>query len=214
MKFSNDHDRYVHGLTMEGTTLTGGDVAAPTGWFAAVDLDDLSPSAITHYGGEYVLLQESNEGFVTVVGFAEKDARDRRFNDLNLAWLMWLYDIEDQNLRDAIDGYTQAAMYAAGFENQGLHWSKQAQDRIFGDVTNFVLQNHDDLREWLTATGHEWLQVGIDFEFTRNHRAMTFAGRDGAMEKAQDATVRLVDTTLAWPSLTPFVNEDGELGVK
>jgi hypothetical protein len=232
MKFNNRHDEYLYeGAVTSGVVSGHGDPDGPVGWFAPITLIDGHPfeadgderSALDFYGTEWLIMHESNEGFVTVRTFDTEVKRNDTVNQLVRLDRMLRAGITDGEAREAIDGYLQAARHAAILTHadgstwllgdQELSWSPAAQSQIADEVTDFITQNVKQINEWREATGHAWLQVGIDFHFTRNLLSQTFATRDNAGVVA-GATVLLVQAAEAWGRQVVVVDANGELGVQ
>jgi hypothetical protein len=206
-KFNNEHDEYVWQKSLDGIyDESGGDDASPTGWFAAITLDPTDEQEhITHYGTPYLLLSESNAGFVTVLPFEKQSERDRRLLDLQQAYGQWFEGIDDQSMREAIDNYLTSAIFTGKYD-AAQTWAPAAQVQARDDVTRFILENVEFIRSWMKNTGHNWVQVGIDFWLTRNRHGAGFWSRDKAGEDGD----RLTAAAHEWRELVVFIDENKE----
>lgn len=116
--------------------------------------------------------------------------------------------IEDQQTKDAIDGYLQAAVFTSDFDGDMLDWSPEAQIAARDDVVGFITEIPDSIRKWQELTGHEWLQVGIDFWLTRNREGAGFWSRDNA----EPMGGVLTDVAHKWPERHVMVDDSNEMG--
>lgn len=190
-----------------------GDETAPSGAFAAVDLDEsVSDQRIVSLAlrGPHLIVTENSDGIVAVRGY-EKDERDRLIRQYRNAYNLWLADIAPADALAAIMNYQQAAEDTstddAGdtYSGRGLPWSQEAQLQAQNEVIEFITSNGDDCREF--AESHAgWPQVGIDFWLTRNRHGAGFWDRGvGAVGQ------RLTDAAHPWGELHVWLNEQGEL---
>lgn len=213
MKFKDDWDEHAFRLTLDDGP-GHGDVSAPFGWFSALTLqpDNDGPSIIEHYGTPYLIVHESAAGFVTVLPFEKQTERDRRIKDLEQAHALHEAEVSDDQIKEAIENYLSAAMFTAtdGFgdplEGQGVQWGPDAQVQARDEVIDFVTQNIEEIRAFMTATGHGWAQVGIDFSLTRNGHGAGFWDR-GAGEPG----VALTESSKAWGEILVVVNSKGQV---
>lgn len=214
MKFNHIADEFVY----ENVEDNSGESEAPTGWFGRLDMRDrdvIEAGFIEHYGTPFVIVQESNEGFVTVLPFETKEKRDERYADLERAYGLYSGGITPEQAREAIDGYHQAMMFTATDENGdsldglGLAFSPAAQKTMNHDVLDFLGQNAAEIHEFCAVTRHGFLQVGIDFSLTRNRHGAGFwdrgAGQVGAV---------LTEAAHPWGEQSVYVGDSGELEVQ
>lgn len=120
--------------------------------------------------------------------------------------------ISDDDAREAIDGYLQAALFvgtpdSGDLTGAGLSFSAEAQEQARDDVLEFITKHHENIAVWRERTGHEWLQVGIDLYFTRNRREAGFWSRDNAGLSGE----WLTNLSHMLPEVTLIRDEDGEL---
>ena len=120
--------------------------------------------------------------------------------------------ITDEEVREAIDGYLQAAKFT-GITEDGhpldgtdYAWSSDAQDQARDDVIDFIVANVSAIREFQRVTGHGWLQVGIDFSLTRNGHGAGFWSR-GTGKVVDDLT----EAAHSFGGATVIVNSEGEM---
>jgi hypothetical protein len=214
-KFNNEHDEYLwEGSVISGVVTGDGDVEAPTGWFAPITLQTEGPGwqleeskAAAHYGTKWLILHESNEGFVTVLPFDTEQRRDRHAADLRNAYALYVAEIEEAQAREAIDGYLQAAKYTSEWDRvPEVRWSGAAQQTAADEVQEFIAQNADACRAFMAATRHSWLQIGIDFSLTRNRHGSGFWDRG-----ASGAGEALTEAAHPWGETTVFLDDNGEL---
>lgn len=118
--------------------------------------------------------------------------------------------ITEDEAREAIDGYLQAALFAApngDLSGRGLSWSAEAQSQARRDVIHFITDNVLVCTDWRQQTGHDWMQIGIDLLFTRNREGAGFWSRDGAGAVGDTLT----DLAHAYPEVRVIVDDNGEL---
>lgn len=222
MKFNNEHDEYLWSGAVESGAISGdGDVEAPTGWFAGIDLtpdvdDDDEGKALAFYGTRWLILHESNQGFVTVLTFDTEVARNDHLRMLEQAYALWTLDVDEEVARLVLDNYLQAAIYTGVDERgrrlderDGLTWTVAAQRRAQFDAFDFVTQNIDMIRAFLELTHRPWEQIGIDFYLTRNRMAKGFKDRRGGAPGEE-----LHEAAVAWGPIEPMISESGELDWK
>lgn len=203
MKYASEWDERVCGMA-DGPGY--GDVEAPTGWFDSVDLSkaDDGTDIVEHYGTQYLIVHQSNEGFCTVLPFAERVDRDLRMRQLEQAYDLWACEVTPAQVREAIDAYYGAVMHTTmtddGYRSDTLierpQISESSQRQAIDDVTGFIIDNAYLIKDFLSATGFPYAQVGIDFWFSRTWQLVNFSTR-GA-----DAGVGLHDAVSAWPTRT------------
>lgn len=205
-KFKDSWDEHAYSIALD--VEVGGDQGSPFGTFMAFDLqhDDDGPGIIEHYGSRHLIVHESSEGFVTVLPFATADLRDRRMLDLTQAFDLWDADVTDDQIKEAIDNYLQAAVFTMRVADPSLSWSAAAQLQARDEVVQFVTSDIQYIREFQKATGHGWAQVGIDFSLTRNGHGAGFWDRG-----AGDAGDVLTRSAKAWGEVEVVVNDQGEL---
>lgn len=218
MKFENAADEYIYRTTLDGCVTGAGDVDGPFGWFAGVDLVlDLRREVEVreHYGTPYLILFEDTQGLVSVQGFPDVKSRDRRLLELERGHAMWEAEISDEDMREAIDNYLQAALFTASDEHgnalddgSAMSWSEETQRTAADDVIEFILENIDDVREFLDIGNMTWAQVGIDFSLTRNHHGAGFWDRGAGAVGG-----RLTEAAHAWGGAEVYLGDNGELEI-
>lgn len=214
MKFDTDTHELVYGWASEDNAFDG-DVAAPTGAFAKVDLDvddgDEFMLAVETFGSAHLIVTEDSDGHVYVRGY-EKSERDQLFEKMAGAYALWDADIEDGDAQTAIAGYLEGALFTATDEDgnpleyKSTDWSPNAQHQAYREVVEFITSNADDCREFAGKAGG-WTQVGIDFSFTRNRHGAGFWDRGaGAVGD------RLTEASRPWGEVNVFIDDEtGEL---
>lgn len=216
MKFDHDSDAYIYGIAIESADQLGSAPEHPLGWAARVEMDSLydqDRDAMKRYdGADLFVVRENSDGIVTIRPFHTQAEHERAWALLEQGFAQIDAGVEDQELRDAIDGYLQAAQFT-GLDEQGesldgreLSWTLGAQDKARADVIGFVTQNIAEVREFLAVTGHDFTQIGIDFSLTRNRNGAGFWSR-GAGEPGK----ALTEAAHAWGEATVFVNEQSEM---
>ena len=217
MKFNSKHDGYVYQLVLDGfAEEESGSVESPTGWFAKVDLTgehDDTALATQIYGSPYVVLHQSNEGFVTVLGFENEAARDARYHELDQAYSLWDAGITEDEATEAIIGYRKAALWSSTdhddtpLDSGGYSLSREAQRQMRDEVIEFIVSNVEHIRPYLETIGEGWGQVGADFWLTRNRHGAGFWDR-GVAGPAVEA---LVESAHAYGAQSLMVDESGEV---
>lgn len=213
MKFNSPHDEYLYeGSVISGAVTGDGDVEAPTGWFAGItlepDMDDPADeeyAAQQHYGTRWLILHESNEGFVTVLTFEDEVKRNRHLRDLEQAYALYQAEVRDEEIRLAIDNYLAAVKFTDGIGAE-VPFSAEAQVSARDEVTDFVTQNIEAIREFQRVTGHGWEQIGIDFWLTRNGHGAGFWDR-GAGEVGK----HLTEASKPWGEVNAWITHDMEV---
>lgn len=201
MKFNSDHDEWVYSQSLDWD----GASDAPTGSFAGVTIEDTADEedALRHYGTRFLIIFESNEGFVTVIPFDDADKRDARLKELENAVRLWANGIGPEQAVAAIFGYRAAAVWVASpNEEAPPAVDEQAQRTIRNEVIQYITENADDLKIYIEAIGVDWGRVGHEFYLARNgHPAFTdHAGGpvvDALMESARaygEQRLRMGDT--------------------
>ena len=121
--------------------------------------------------------------------------------------------ITDEEVREAIDGYLQAAKFT-GVTEDGMPldgtdyaWSGDSQDQARDDVIDFIVANVSAIREFQRVTGHGWLQVGIDFNFTRNGQGAGFWSRGTG-----DIGIELTNVSHPYGEAIVYVDDNEEMG--
>lgn len=122
--------------------------------------------------------------------------------------------ITDDEARNAIDGYLQAALFTAAdaegdtLEGLGLAWSEDAQRAARDTVIDFIVAHPNVSRAFAAHFGSDgWLQVGIDLCFTRNGEGAGFWSRAVPEHDRTPLTVAAREL----PTVHVFVNDEGEL---
>lgn len=211
MKFANEHDEYVYeGSVVSGVITGDGDVEAPTGWFAPVTLVDEPPfhrdgeekAALAFYGTKYLILHESNEGFVTVLTFESERERNDRVAELERAYGLWSAGVDPDDAVAAIAAYRAAAIWSVSPE-PGPGITEESQHKMRDDVLDYITQNADDIRSYLEVMGEEWGQAGHDFWLLRNGKA-DLADRG----VAGPAVESVIEAAHAWGPISLHVNDD------
>lgn len=215
MKFDDENDEYIY-LTAAADGESIGDVAGPFGWAARVSLDsqiDQDKAAMDRYdGADLFIVRENSDGIVMIRPFHEQAAHEKAWAMLEQGIALHEAEITDEEAREALDGYLQAAEYTGvdeqggPLDGRGLSWTMDAQDKARADVIDFITSNVEDIREFLKVTRHGWLQVGIDFSLTRNGQGAGFWDR-GAGEVGD----RLTDASKPHGEASVFVNENEEM---
>lgn len=174
MKFENEHDEYIWQGSVESGVVTGsGSVDAPSGWFAPINLmPDFSAEeqdALEHYGAQFLILHESNEGFITVLPFEDEAIRNDRINELEQAYGLYLSEVEPEQAVAAIFGYRAAAVLEAAPDAEAPPAVDEEAQRVIRDeVIQFIIDNADDLRTYVDEIGVDWGRVGHEFYLARN----------------------------------------------
>lgn len=214
MKFQNEHDEYLwEGSVVSGVVTGEGTSDGPVGWFAGVTLQPDLPeapeewAALKHYGTPYLILHESNEGFVTVLSFEKEVDRNERLQMLRNAESLGLADIRDTDAAEAITAYRKTIEWIAGHDGQNLSWSESAHRSTRDVVVEFITVKVDDLRTYMVTTSRGWADVGHDL-------AMAQQAGEGFHTYAGGPVVDdLMAAAAAVPDVTVSVNEQGEMEV-
>lgn len=212
MKYQNEHDEYV---ASAGNVydMQGGDVESPTGWFASVTLmpdtefaESREKAAARHYGTPYLLVHESNEGFVTVVSFEDQAKRDERFAELDRAYALYEARINPDDAVAAIAAYRAAALWTVLGDEPSIGFSEEAQRKMRDDVLDYITQNADNIRAYLEVMGEEWGQAGHDFWLLRN-------GKQDLADRgvAGSAVEAVIESAHAWGGQRFGIGEDDRL---
>lgn len=220
MKYSNEHEARVAAVAHDFPEHEGGDVNGPFGWFAVVELEpgitpadsSLDQPAIDHYQGKtWFLVRENSDGIVTIQAFDSETPAVLLFEQLEDATTLAEHDVTDEQAREAIDGYLQAALFTAvdadgaSLDGYGYSFSVAAQAKVRREVIEFISQQIDDVRAFVD-TGRPWLQVGIDFSLTRNRHGAGFWDRG-----AGDVGLRLTEAAHVYGETTVYLADSGEL---
>lgn len=91
-KFDCHFDEYVHGIILEDGDPGEGDVQSPSAWFTEVGLDssnELESAAIHHYGSEWLIARELNDGRWFVEVYPTLADRDDRMDALRHGLEAW-----------------------------------------------------------------------------------------------------------------------------
>lgn len=89
-KFDCDYDAEVYRLIGEEGTPGDGQSDAPVGWFAEMDLDDVSEArAVEHYGTRHLIVREFSDGRVVTELYDTREARDERLAVLEDEYERW-----------------------------------------------------------------------------------------------------------------------------
>ena len=121
--------------------------------------------------------------------------------------------ITDDEVREALDGYLQAAKFTGitedghSLDGTDYAWSGDAQNQARDDVIEFIVANVSAIREFQRVTGHGWLQVGIDFNFTRNGQGSGFWDRG-----AGDVGIELTNVSKPYGEAIVYVDDNEEMG--
>lgn len=214
MKFNTEHDEWVADLVGDGFfEESSGDVAAPTGAFASVTFDttgsDKAQAAASHYGTTFLILHQSNEGFVTILTFEDEESRDARYQELEQAFGLWSADLEPSAATGAIIGYRAIAAWVATTEEENPPaFTQEAQVSVRNDVIQYITENADDLKVYVEELDVTWNRVGHEFYLARNgHPAFS----DHAAGPVVDA---LMESARAYGPQHAVLNVTGELEVQ
>lgn len=93
-KFDCAYDEYVYDTTLDDGG-GNGDVEAPVGWWATVDLTDADvhdAAAAEHYGVRWLIVRENGQGIVWVEAYALEADRDARDDALAEGYRLWYSD--------------------------------------------------------------------------------------------------------------------------
>ena len=218
-KFASKQDEMVYALTLDSRGSDSGNVEAPTGWFCTVDLNepgDDTAAAIAHYGSPFVIVREDQQGFVSVIGFPDKAARDEAFEDLDHAYMRWDAEVTEVEYLSAVSGYERCALWSS-IDEEGVpldderyeyaQWSEAQHRQNLADVSDFLTSNIEHVRAYIEVLGVDFGQVGHDFWLTRNRHGAGFWDR-GAAGPAVDA---LVESSDAWGGVDLFITNN-EIG--
>lgn len=216
MKFDHDSDAYIYGIAIESADQLGSAPEHPLGWAARVEMDSLydqDRDAMKRYdGADLFIVRENSDGIVTIRPFHTQAEHERAWALLEQGFAQVDAGVEDQELRDAIDGYLQAAQFTGvdeqgeSLDGRGLSWTLGAQDKARADLVGFVTQNIAEVREFLAATGHDFTQIGIDFSLTRNRHGAGFWSRGtGKVFDELTAAAHAFGESGVW------INDEGEL---
>lgn len=215
-KFNSEHDEYLWSGAAESGAVTGsGDVDSPTGWFAGITLepdvdfgDSREKRALAHYGTRWLILHESNQGFVTVLQFDSEVKRNRRLIELEQAYAMYLAGVSEDEIVQAITGYRLVLEWHAGHDGKNLSWSEEAQRSTGDDVTEYVTSEIENLRIYQETVTRSWQEIGGDFAFAR------LGAKGGFSLFAGGVVVEALNTAaLAWGPVSVVLNEQGEMEV-
>jgi hypothetical protein len=211
-KFKNEHDDYVWRETLETGEKGYGSSDGPLGWFGLASLqgwvNNRSQDALEHYGTPWLIVHESNEGFVTVLTYDSEAKRDRRYLEMQQAHDLATAGIADSEAYEAITGYRRTLEWHAGHDGKSLSWSDEAQQITGDEVTAFITAEIENLRIYMETLGRGWQQIGGDFGFTRLRTGMGFGEFAGGI--VPDA---LITATHGWPLPIVSINERGEMEV-
>jgi hypothetical protein len=218
-KFRSEHDEYLWSGSVESGVITGdGDVAGPVGWFAGITLvpmvepqddDEQERAALEHYGTPWLILHESNEGFVTVLTFDDEVKRNRRLIELGHAHDLGTLGIEERSIVDAITGYRKVLEWQGGHDGRNLSWSDEAQRQTSDDVTDFIIAEAEDVKVYMETLDREWQHVGGDLAYTRNGVGEGFGFFAGG-----EVPDRLVQAAFGLGPVRVVVNEQEEMEVQ
>lgn len=213
MKFKNEYDEYVYQEAEDWS----GESESPTGSFSPLDLH-IEPDGdeiLNHYDSPWLLIHESNEGFVTVITSGSREERDERVKSLEQAYSLWSSGITVEQAVEALAAYRQCALWSSVNEDGepldglGLSLSGAAHKRTKDDVLEFITSDIEHLRPYMETAKVSWGQVGHDFWLTRNRHGAGFWDR-GVAGPAVDA---LVASSHAWGECTMYVGDSGDVEV-
>lgn len=209
MKFSDEKEEAIYEIAVEDGG--DGDVAAPTGWFAAVDTQDV-PGVPAYY-----LVLENSDGIVTIRRFDSGDRRDEAHSRLERAYSLYVAEISDAEALEAISNYQVCARWSSA-DSDGqpldsgkyadLEWSAAAQEKCIDDVVGFITENVEHIRPFLAESGLGWGQIGHDFWLTRNRHGAGFWDRGFA----GPAVEALTESSHAWGEVSLYVTDADEIG--
>lgn len=215
MKFANEHEQHLWELATDDGGI--GDVSGPLGWVGRVTLDPAQfaddEAVANHYeGADLFIVHENSDGVVTIHAYRTQVEHEAAWTLFSQGIALADAQIAPDEARDAIDGYLQAAVFTATDESgetldgKGYIWSESAQAVARADVIDFITSNVESIREFQRVTGHGWIQVGIDFNFTRNRQGAGFWSRGTG-----NVFDELTQSAHAHGEVTTFLDEEGEL---
>ena len=199
----------LENATMDGYDAEDGDVSAPYGWFATVTVDDRP-----------FLIRLNEQGQRLTLEFALAEMRDEWYASLVMGHILWAVGIQDAEAGAAIQSYQNSALFehtrdGGEFFDQTL--SVEAQRTIRGQVGSFLIENVDDVKEYLltfantpdrSGRGKTYADVGHEFWRSRNGQPGGFDNFAGG-----EAVERLVESAKAYGEQRIIALDSGELGV-
>lgn len=199
MEHSNEHDQYLFDGASSGAVRWDGDPEAPSGWFAEITLwpNGDSPeetAAAAHYGTTHLIIQEDAVCNRYVHTFPDQESLNARLLILERAWRMWETGLTDDQVVAAHRGFTREMAGAIGMPGLETEWSVDAQRETREIVTDWLIENHDDVTTYMTLpyTGAyardraSWEDVGIDLAHVIQRQGFAFTDAVGAHECAAE----------------------------
>lgn len=199
MKYDNEHAEYLFDGASSGAVSGDGDVAAPSGWFAEIHLmpgegTAKEDAAFAFYGTRFLIIQEDSDGNTYVHPFPDQAALNERLLILERAWRTWETGLTDDQVVAAHRGFTREMAGAIGMPGLETEWSVDAQRETREIVTDWLIENHDDVNTYMTLpyTGAyardraSWEDVGIDLAHVIQRQGFAFTDAVGAHECAAE----------------------------
>lgn len=146
-QYKTEQDAQIHHAALS-TTLGYGSASDPVGWFCPAQ-----------FGDRWIIVHESNEGFVTVMDFDTKEKRDAHVQRLRILSRLSTAGVTDDQFIDCLHGYRTAL--AEAFEFDGTdEWTVASQDGTRRAVVDFVTAHADDIRTYIDVLHQSWGEVG------------------------------------------------------
>lgn len=199
MKYDNEHAEYLFAGTSSGAVSGNGNVEAPSGWFAEIHLipgegNAEEDAAFAFYGTRCLIIQEDSDGNTYVHTFPDQESLNERLLILERAWRMWETGLTDEQVIAAHRGFTREMAAAIGMPGLETEWSADAQRETREIVTDWLIDNHDDVTTYLTlpyarAYGRDratWEDVGMDLAHVIQRQGFAFTDAVGAHECAAE----------------------------
>ncbi|QXN74018.1 hypothetical protein SEA_ALUMINUMJESUS_92 [Microbacterium phage AluminumJesus] len=92
-KFDCEFDAEVHRMILDAGDPGEGDVQSPSAWFAEFDIESGDLDAIEHYGSEWLIARELNDGRFFVEVYETSEAQQERLEILRAAYEEWDIDV-------------------------------------------------------------------------------------------------------------------------
>lgn len=196
MKYDNEHAEYL--FTCTPIESGDGNLDAPSGWFAEVELtpgdDAMEAAAFAHYGTRHLIIQRDGNGNTYVHPFPDQQALNAHLLILERAWRMWETGLTNEQAIAAHSAFTRSMADAIGMPGAATEWSVDAQRETREIVVDWLTENHDDVTEYMrlryfNVYGREtatWEDVGDDLARVIQRQGFAFTDRVGAAECAAE----------------------------